>query len=177
MEIKIIGEEYKQYKGKPDDLTYRTATAKEKEICRNTEKNNIKQVIACIIIIIAAICFGFLLHVLDHWNIISAAFLAIFMIIAIINLIRSILRSRKSISYEVTEGILVYGFERTDSDGSSCGYYDHVAVWCPDQQIYLPSIRCSIDSNTIQKGDELLVVKGNRGNGRKPNYFAVNKAL
>lgn len=29
----------------------------------------------------------------------------------------------------------------------------------------------------IQKGDELLVVRGDRGNGRKPNYFAINKNL
>ena len=27
------------------------------------------------------------------------------------------------------------------------------------------------------KGDELLVVRGDRGNGRKPNYFAINKDL
>ena len=84
----------------------------------------------------------------------------------------------KSISYEVADGILVYGFESSDSDSaSSSGRYDHAAVWCPDQQVYLPSVRCSMNKAYIQKGDELLVVRGDRGNGRKPSYFAINKDL
>ena len=37
MRIGIVGAEYRQYQGKPDDLTYRTATFEEEEICRNTE--------------------------------------------------------------------------------------------------------------------------------------------
>ena len=173
----VIGKEYRQYQGKPDDLTYRTASAAEEEVCVAAEKNRIKAVIVSIGFIVAVLFFGYILHLTGYLNIITIAFLSIFMLVAIVNLIRSILDSRKSISYEVTEGILVYGFERTDSDSaSSSGYYDHVAVWCPDQQIYLPSVKCSLYKNTIGKGDELLVVRGDRGEGKKPNFFAINKS-
>lgn len=178
MRIGIVGAEYRQYQGKPDDLTYRTATFEEEEICRNTEKKRKYMIIVCVFFIIAVLFFAYLLYILSFWNIISAAFLSIFLIVAVISLIRSILDARKSISYEVTDGILVYGFESSDGDSaSSSGRYDHAAVWCPDQQVYLPSVRCSMNKAYIQKGDELLVVRGDRGNGRKPNYFAINKNL
>ena len=172
----VIGKEYRQYQGKPDDLTYRAATVAEEEVCVATEKNRIKAVIVSIVFIVVVLFFGYILHLTDYLNIITIAFLLIFMIVAIVNLIRSILDSRKSISFEVAEGIMIYGFERTDSDSaSSSGYYDHVAVWCPDQQIYLPSVKCSMYKYTIRKGDELLIVRGYRGEGKKPNFFAIIK--
>ena len=178
MRIGIVGAEYRQYQGKPDDLTYRTATFEEEDVCRNTEKKRKYLIIASAFFVITVLFFGYVLHIMDYWNIITAAVLSFIMIIAIICLIRSILDSRKSISYEVTDGILVYGFETNDSDSaSSSGYYDHAAVWCPDQQIYIPSVRCSMYKINIQKGDELLVVRGDRGSGRKPNFFAINKNL
>ena len=37
----VIGKEYRQYQGKPDDLTYRAATVAEEEVCVATEKNRI----------------------------------------------------------------------------------------------------------------------------------------
>lgn len=178
MIIGKVGAEYRQYQGEPDDLTFRTATFEEEEICRNTEKKRKYLVIVYVFFIIAVLFFAYLLHLLGYWNIISAAFLSIFLIVAVVSLIRSILDARKSISYEVTDGILVYGFESSDGDSaSSSGLYDHAAVWCPDQQVYLPSVRCSMNKAYIQKGDELLVVRGDRGNGRKPNYFVINKNL
>lgn len=178
MRIGIVGAEYRQYQGKPDDLTYRTATFEENEICRNTENKRKYWIIVGVFFIIAVLFFAYLLHILGFLNIISAAFLSIFLIVAVIGLIRSILDARKSISYEVADGILVYGFESSDSDSaSSSGRYDRAAVWCSDQQVYLPSVRCSMYKAYIQKGDELLVVRGNRGNGRNPNYFAINKDL
>ena len=106
MRIGIVGAEYGQYQGKPDDLTYRTATFEEKEICRNTENKRKYWIIVGVFFIIAVLFFAYLLHILGFLYIISAAFLSIFLIVAVIGLIRSILDARKSISYEVTDGIL-----------------------------------------------------------------------
>ena len=48
----------------------------------------------------------------------------------------------------------------------------YMSVWCEKDQVYLPKMRY-LSTFHREQGMPLLIVRGDRGEGKKPNYFVV----
>lgn len=169
----MVPREFKPYKGSPDELGYRAASPEEDQLCRRTEKNG--RIVLPIYLGFIAVFAGmvYLYKIKNGLDIFSVAIM-IFMAAGLLSFLPSVLSLlKKSISFEVADGTIVRCYSRS-SDVNDFSY-DSVSVWCDKEQKYLHKVRCNFDSRHVHKGDEILVVRGYRGKGKKPNCFAILK--
>lgn len=158
--------EYKQHKGTFDDLSYRRATADEEVSFRKIEKLMGTSVSASVVAFL--ICLGLLAYIFfsgDFSEIFIYGALAM-VVLSILCIIRNLLRVKKSESYEVAEGV-VAGVMRSNQRV-------YVSVWCEKEQILIPKV---IYRSTFHcyKDTRVYIIRGNRGDGKKSNYFCTTE--
>ena len=160
--------EYTSHKGTTEDITYRKATEEETARLRRLENIRSKMTGPVSLIII-----GFSVALLIYFST-SKEFSDIFMyaaglfvILAVMNSIRAFVSTRKSNSYEIAEGIMVGYMEVNNRP--------YMSVWCEKDEVYIPKLRY-LSTFHREQGMPLLIVRGDRGEGKKPNYFVVTAA-
>lgn len=157
--------EYTKYKGTPEDISYRSATPEEEARFRRLEK--VRASIsgpASIIMIIASVGFLIFFSVNKDFGDIFFYAAGLFVILSVFNTIKQFMRTRKSKSFEVAEGVMVGYMEVNNRP--------YMSVWCEKDQVYLPKLRY-LSTFHREQGMPLLIVRGDRGEGKKPNYFVV----
>lgn len=157
--------EYTRHKGTPDDISFRRATAEEEERLSRLENVRSKMVAPISIIIILACC-GLLVYFIMNpgFSQIFVYAAGLFVILSVMNTIKAFVTTRKSNSYEIAEGIMVGYMEVNNRP--------YMSVWCEKDQVYLPKMRY-LSTFHREQGMPLLIVRGDRGEGKKPNYFVV----
>lgn len=158
--------EYKRYKGTPEDISYRKATEEETARLKRLEKLR-SQVSGPASIVIIVFCVLALIYfsVNSQFGQIFIYVSGLFVILAVMNSIKQFYLTRKSKSYEIAEGVMV-GFMRINKR-------PHMSVWCEKDQIYLPKLRY-LSTLHYKQGMPLLIVRGDQGEGKKPQYFVVS---
>lgn len=165
--------EYRPYKGRPDELEYRAASPEEEMLCRRTERNG--RLLAPIYLGFVAVFVWmvWLYKKMNGLDIFAVAIMA-FMVLGFLAMLPSVFSCfKKSISFEVADGTIVRG--HSVSSDTNDYRYSSVSVWCQKEQKYLDKVRCNFDSHHVHRGDDILVVRGYRGEGKKPNCFAILK--
>lgn len=158
--------EYTQHKGTPEDISFRRATAEEEARFKRLE--GLRASIsgpASIIMILASVGFLIFFSVNKQFGDIFFYAAGVFVILSVLNTIKEFMRTRKSKSFEVAEGVMV-GYMETNNR-------PYMSVWCEKDQVYLPRLRY-LSTFHREQGMPLLIVKGDRGEGKKPNYFVVS---
>lgn len=153
-----------QHKGKPGDLSYRRATPEEEERCRKAEKAKGYSIPANLIGGAIAVAFSFYFAAnlsIDY----AWAIPVVFIVLWILTLIRSIVDHKKSESFEIAEGEL--------TSWSKTNQRRYANVWCEKEEVYLTHLRF-LSVFRPKPGLQLYVVKGNRGEGKKPHYFVIS---
>ena len=156
--------QYRQYKGKPEDITFRTATQHEHERCMRVMEYRKTKVPSMIVFFIVSLAFCFYFSTQSDEPIFRYG-PYIIPLLALISIIISIFREKKCESFEIAEGTLV-GFKYINKK-------PYASVWCEKDQIYLPTLRYFSVFHR-QFGMPLLIVKGYRGEGKKPRYFVIS---
>lgn len=169
----MVPREFKPYMGSPDELGYRAASPEEEQLCRRTEKNGrivLPIYIGFIAVFVVMVLLYRQMHGLDIFSVVILSFMALSILAGLPSVLSLF---KKSISFEVADGTIVRG--RSVSSDTNDYRYSSVSVWCEKEQKYLHKVRCNFDSHHVHRGDDILVVRGYRGEGRKPNFFAILK--
>ena len=159
--------EYKKHKGTPDDIRFRKATEDEADRCRKAETLKgmsipgaiLMVVISIIVAIYLCTSFGELPYIIVS---------AVFVIVAIGGLIFRVCDYKKSETYEIAEGKTVMVMHTNKRK--------YAAVWCETDEVYLPKLRF-LSITHLYTDTPLYIVKGNRGEGKKPHYFVIAAPL
>jgi len=164
--------EYKQHKGTPDDLNFRRADEQLEERCRKVDKMRQLRIPVSIftLVIVSLFLYVFYRGIPKDDTIYSRIMIGavvLFIVLTVISVIKGIIISIGKVEYfEVTEaecvGVIRYK-NRT-----------FVSVWCEKEQVYIPKLRYMSVYN-IFKEMPLYVVKGDRGEGKKPVYFVISR--
>ena len=160
--------EYTRYKGTPEDITYREATEEETERLRRLEdvRSKLSGPISVIFIVFSCALFVyFATH--DEFSQIFMYGAGLFVILSVVNTLKQYKITRKSIAYEIAEGIMV-GYKEINNR-------PYMSVWCEKDQVYIPSLRYLSTFHRSQNMP-LLIVRGDQGDGKKPVYFVVTAA-
>ena len=161
----MIKENFEKMKkrGNREDVSYRPATEEEARRCRNAEKMKSWSLPAegiGIAIGIAVTAYGFLSLESIYVGIAGA----VITLIAIITFIYYFIDAKPSKSYEVIEAECL--------SISSLNKRRYVNAWVEKDQIYVKKYRwCS--AFHLYTNYPVLLVKGDRGEGKKPDYFAI----
>lgn len=159
----LNGMTYSQFKGSVDDLNFRKATEEETANFRKLE--NIHKGAIPIAIVMVFICLFFFLYVFNTMGMtpLYIGACAVFMILAILNVVRIAFDCKVSDSYEVAHGVVV-----TRSEVNNRKY---VSVWCEEEQIYVKKVRY-ISPYRCAMNMPVVIIRGNR-DGKKPHIFAA----
>lgn len=155
--------EYRKHKGTPDDIRFRKATEEESERCRKAEQLKALSIPGAAVVVLACIVLtGYLATSFD--GILYTGVGLVFLAIAIGGLIFRVCDYKKSESFELAEGQTVM-ISRTNKR-------KYASVWCEADEVYLPKLRF-LSITHLYTNTALYIVKGNRGEGKKPHYFVI----
>ena len=155
--------EYRKHKGTPDDIRFRKATQEESERCRKAEKLKALSIPGAAIALL--ICIAFLGYVwINIGELLYIAIAGLFIVVAIGGLIFRICDYKQSESFELAEGKTVI-IKTTQKR-------KYASVWCEADEVYLPKLRF-LSITHLYTDTPLYIVKGNRGEGKKPHYFVI----
>ena len=155
--------EYRKHKGTPDDVRFRKATEEESERCRKAEKLKALSIPGAAIAVVVAIIFT-IYAALSIGELIYIGVGLVFIAVAIGGLIFRIWDFKTSETFELAEGTSVMI--------SSTNKRKYAAVWCEADEVYLPKLRF-LSMTHLYTNTQLYIVKGNRGEGKKPHYFVI----
>lgn len=158
--------EYTKYKGTPEDINYRKATEEETARLKRLEsiRSKISAPVSAIFIILSvALLIYFATN--PEFGMIFVYGAGLFVILSIMNIIKLFVHTRKSESFEIAEGIMVGYME--------INHRPYMSVWCEKDHVYVPKLRY-LSTFHREQGMPLLIVRGDRGEGKKPNYFVVS---
>lgn len=155
--------EYRKHKGTPDDVHFRKATEEEAERCRKAEKLKALSIPGAAIAVLICICFlGYV--IVSFGELLYIAVAGVFLLVAVGGLIFRICDYKTSESFELAEGQTIV-ISRTNKR-------KYASVWCEADEVYLPKLRF-LSITHLYTNTPLYVVKGNRGEGKKPHYFVI----
>lgn len=159
----LNGLTYSQFKGSVDDLNFRRATEEESANFRRLEK--IHRGAIPISIVMVFICLFFFLYVFKTFGMepLYMGACGVFMLLAILNVVRIVLDCKVSDSYEVANGVVVMRSEINNRQ--------YVSVWCEEEQIYIKKVRY-ISPYRCAMNMPVVIIRGNR-DGKKPHIFAA----
>ena len=158
--------EYTRHKGTPEDITYRKAT--EEETARFRRLEDVRAGIAgpASVLFIGVSVFLLIYFIKTNgFNDIFVYAAGLFVILSVVNTVKQFILTRKSDSFEVAEGIMI-GYAEVNNR-------PYMSVWCEKDQVYIPKLRY-LSTFHYEQGMPLLIVRGDRGEGKKPNCFVVS---
>ena len=155
--------EYRKHKGTPDDIRFRKATEEETERCHKAEQLKALSIPGAIIAVLICIALAFYLCT-SFGELPYIAVSVVFLGVAIGGLIFRIRDYKTSESFEIAEGQTVM-IKKTNKRR-------YAAVWCEADEVYLPKLRF-LSITHLYTNTKLYIVKGNRGEGKKPHYFVI----
>ncbi|SEW05288.1 hypothetical protein SAMN05216413_0998 [Ruminococcaceae bacterium KH2T8] len=158
--------EHLKHKGKPDDLSYRKATPEEEARCRKAEKSKGYAITSNLIggAVVTAFSFYFAFSFMESFEyawLIPVVFIALWIGTTIFRIVDF----KKSESYEIAEGEL--------TSWSKTNQRRYANVWCEKDEVYLTRLRF-LSVFRPKPGLQLYVVRGYRGEGKKPHYFVIS---
>lgn len=163
----MIGEmiERSKKKGKPEDLTYRAVTPEEERRCRKAENMKNLAIPGMIIgSILSLVLCGYIFYACFESAIIISIAAVVFFVAEIVVTILRWKDLKKSISYEIAEGE-IHSLIKTK-------HRTYVVAWCEKDELCVSKFRY-LSAFVPLTGKKVLLVRGDRGEGRKPSYFAI----
>lgn len=157
--------EYTKHKGTFEDISFRSATADEEARLKRLEGVRSK-LVAPISFVFILFSVALLIYFMknDQFSQIFVYGAGLFVILSVMNTIKAFVQTRHSESFEIADGIMVGYMEVNNRP--------YMSVWCEKDQVYLPKVRY-LSTFHREQGMPLYVVRGDRGEGKKPNYFVV----
>ena len=159
--------EYNKHKGTPDDVHFRKTTEEEAERCRKAEKLKALSIPGAVIALVVCIMFtGYAAVTMGDMLYIGIGLA--FVAVAIGGLIFRIRDYKTSESYEIADAKSVVL--------SSTNKRRYLSAWVEADEVYLRKIRF-LSITHLYTGTHVYIVRGDRGEGKKPHIFAIPAPL
>ena len=159
--------EYNKHKGTPDDVHFRKTTEEEAERCRKAEKLKALSIPGAIITVLICIALAFYLCT-SFGELPYIAVSVVFLGVAIGGPIFRIRDYKTSESYEIADAKSVVL--------SSTNKRRYLSAWVEADEVYLRKIRF-LSITHLYTGTHVYIVRGDRGEGKKPHIFAIPAPL